>query len=156
MQRNRDCSPSVPLPCSSTMASTILIHLHGHLRETKTAADLRCIIIKSIESWFLTGEIGWSQVLRGYIPYDWTSRQETFFRRQRKKYHTGERWTKELIQFFWTHSTTLWKDRCKVAHAPGEDSPDNSSARTRQAALLRPMHTPCSCSLTTGVSSTYH
>jgi hypothetical protein len=74
---------------------------------------------------------------KGSIPYDWTSRQETFYRRQRKKYHTGERWTKEVIEFFWTHSRTLWKDRCKVAHAPGEDSPDNSSARTRQAALLR-------------------
>ena len=126
-----------------------LIHLHGHLRETKTAADIRCIIIKGIENWFLTGDtndpdsietaaqIGWFQILKGYIPYDWTSRQETFYRRQRKKYHTGERWTKELIEFFWTHSGTLWKDRCKVAHAPGEDSPDNSSARTRQAALLR-------------------
>jgi hypothetical protein len=126
-----------------------LIHLHGHLRETKTAADIRCIIIKGIESWFLTGDtndpdsietaaqIGWFQVFKGYIPYDWTSRQDTFYRRQRRKYHTGERWTKERIEFFWTHSKTLWKDRCKVAHAPGEDSPDNSSARSRQAALLR-------------------
>jgi hypothetical protein len=31
------------------------------------------------------------------------------------------------------HSRTLWKDRREAAHAPGEDSPDNSSARSRQA-----------------------
>ena len=121
-----------------------LIHLHGHLRETKTAADIRCIILKGIVSWLLAGDandpdsiepvvqIGWFQVFKGYIPNEWTLRQETFYRRQRKK-----RWTKELIEFFWTHSNTPWKDRRKVAHAPGEDSPDNSSARSRQAAQLR-------------------
>ncbi len=91
-----------------------LIHLHGHLRETKPAANIRCIIIKGIESGFLTGDmndpdsietvvqIGWFQVLKGYIPNEWTLRQETFYRRQRKKYYTGEQWTKELIGFFWT------------------------------------------------------
>jgi hypothetical protein len=25
--------------------------------------------------------------------------------------YTGEQWTEELIEFFWTHSRTLWKDR---------------------------------------------
>jgi hypothetical protein len=44
---------------------------------------------------------------------------------------------KELIEFFWTHGITLWKDRCAVAHAPGEGSPDNSSDRSRQAAQQR-------------------
>jgi hypothetical protein len=34
-------------------------------------------------------------------------------------------------------STHIWKDRCTVAHAPAEDSPDNSSARSRQAAQQR-------------------
>ena len=33
-----------------------LIHLHEHLKETKTAADIRCIITKGIENWFLTGD----------------------------------------------------------------------------------------------------
>jgi hypothetical protein len=62
-----------------------LIHLHGHLKENDTAADIRCIIIKGIENWFLTGgtndpdsidtvvETGWFQVLKGYIPKEWTS-----------------------------------------------------------------------------------
>jgi hypothetical protein len=45
--------------------------------------------------------------------------------------------TQQLIAFLWTHSHTLWKDRCAVAHAPAEDSPDNSSARSRQAARQR-------------------
>jgi hypothetical protein len=107
---------------------------------------------KGIESWFLTGDtndpdssetvalIGWFQVLKGYILEDWTSRQESFYRRQRrksKKDYTGKQWTKELIEFFWKHGNTLWKDRCEVAHAPGADSPDNSSARSRQAAQQR-------------------
>jgi hypothetical protein len=128
-----------------------LIHLHGHLKETKTAADIRCIIIKGIENWFLTGDtndpdsietvdqIGWFQVLKGYIPEEWSSRQEYFYRRQRQstKYNTGEQWTKGLIEFFWTHGSTLWKDRCAVAYAPGEASPDNTSARSREAAQQR-------------------
>jgi hypothetical protein len=62
-----------------------VIHLHGHLKDTKTAADLRRTIIQGIESWFITGDtndpnssaitvqIGWFQVLKGYIPEDWTS-----------------------------------------------------------------------------------
>jgi hypothetical protein len=128
-----------------------LIHLHGHLKETKTAADIRCIITKGIENWFLTGDtndpdsietverIGWLQVLKGYIPKEWTSRQEYFYRRQRQstKDNTGEQWTKGLIEFFWTHGNTLWKERCAAAHAPGEASPDNISARSRQAAQQR-------------------
>jgi diadenosine tetraphosphatase ApaH/serine/threonine PP2A family protein phosphatase len=75
----------------------------------------------------------------GYIPEDWTSRQEAFYRRREesnKKDYTGKQWTKELIEFFWTHGNTLWKDRCASAHAPDEDSP-NSNVRLRQAAQHR-------------------
>ena len=128
-----------------------LIHLQGHLQGTDTAADIRCTIVKGIEKWFLTGDtnnpnstdtvvqIGWLQVLKGYIPKEWISGQEKFYRDRRKdpKYYTGEQWTKELIEFLWTHGNTLWKDRCAVAHAPGEDSPDKSSARSRQTAQQR-------------------
>jgi hypothetical protein len=71
-----------------------LIHLYGHFAETKTAVDIRCIIIKGIESSFLAGD---------------TNDQDA------------------------QHS----KDRCAAAHAPGEDSPDNSITRSRQAAQLR-------------------
>jgi hypothetical protein len=53
------------------------------------------MIIKGIENWFLNGDnnpesieaveqIGWFQVLKGYIPKEWTSRQERFYRRRRK------------------------------------------------------------------------
>jgi hypothetical protein len=54
-------------------------------------------------------KIGWFQVLKGYIPKEWTSRQEGFYRRrcQSTKYYTGEQWKKELIEFFWTHGHTL-------------------------------------------------
>jgi hypothetical protein len=63
-----------------TWRHRFLIHLHGHLIEHDTAADIRCIITKGIENWFLTGDmndpdsidtaaqIGWFQVLKGYIP----------------------------------------------------------------------------------------
>jgi hypothetical protein len=66
-------------------------------------------------------------------------RQEYFYRRQRQstRYNTGEQWTKGHIELFWTRGNTLWKDRCAVAHAPGEASPDNISARSRQAAQQR-------------------
>jgi hypothetical protein len=76
-------------------------------------------------------------MLKGYIPNDWTSRQEAFYRRLLQKGYTGEQWTRKLIEFLWTQSNTLWKDRCAAVHAPGEESPDNSSARTRQAAQTR-------------------
>jgi hypothetical protein len=50
------------------------------------------------------------QVLKGYVPEEWTSRQESFYRRRRQtKYSTGEQWTKELIEFFWTHGNTFGK-----------------------------------------------
>jgi hypothetical protein len=79
------------------------------------------MIIKGIENWFLNGDtnnpesieaveqIGWFQVLKGYIPKEWTSRQERFYRRRRKdpKYSTGEQWTTALIEFFWTHGKIL-------------------------------------------------
>jgi hypothetical protein len=126
-----------------------LLTLNGYLIEIITAADIRCIIIKGIESWFLNGatndpdstieiidRIGWLQMLKGYIPNDWTSRQEAFYRRTRQRDYTGEQW-KKLIEFLWTHSKAMWKDRCATAHAPDEASPDNCSARIREAAQLR-------------------
>jgi hypothetical protein len=101
------------------------------LKEHDTAADIRCIITKGFEKLFLPGDTNDldSIVLKGYIvPKEWTSKQEVFYRRRRNstKYCTGEQWTKELIEFFWTHGNTIWKDRCAVAHAPGEGSLDNS------------------------------
>jgi hypothetical protein len=39
-------------------------------------------------------------------------RQEAFYRSRRrkgKKDYTGKQWTKELIEFFWTHGNTLGK-----------------------------------------------
>jgi hypothetical protein len=128
-----------------------LIQLHGRFREIHTAGDIRCIILKGTESWFFIGDtndpdslepivqIGWFQVFKGYIPNEWTSRQERFYGSQRKstKYYTREQQTKQLIELSWTDIHTLWKDRCAAAHAPGDDSPDNISARSREAAQLR-------------------
>jgi hypothetical protein len=109
------------------------------------------MIVQGIDTWLLTGDtndpastdsivqLGWFQVLKGYIPHKWNLLQEGFFRSQgkRSKYKTGEQWTNQLITFFWTHSHALWKDRCAAAHAPSDDSPDNSSARSRKAAQQR-------------------
>jgi hypothetical protein len=93
MQRNRDCSLCT---IRGPWRHRFLIQLHGHLTETN-AADIRCIIRKGIESWFLIADtndpdsietvvqIACFQVLKGYIPNDWTSKQEAFYRRQHEK-----------------------------------------------------------------------
>jgi hypothetical protein len=57
----RHCNEVETLPnlyrCQSreTWRLRFLIHLHGHIIETKTAADIRRIITKAIESCFLSG-----------------------------------------------------------------------------------------------------
>jgi hypothetical protein len=109
MQRNRDGSPPVP-PVQSTVAQPVRNTPHGHLKDTKTAADLRRTIIQGIESWFITGDtndptaaspksVGFKSL--GYIPEDWTSMQEGFYRKEdSERIYTGKQWTKELIEFF--------------------------------------------------------
>jgi hypothetical protein len=97
-----------------------VIHLHGHLKDqNRTRPSLHNH--KGIESWFITGDtndpessetvaqIGWFQVLQGYIPEDWTQARSLYRSRRRKgkKDYTGKQWTKELIEFFWTHGNTL-------------------------------------------------
>jgi hypothetical protein len=145
LARNVSKSRLFPSPAAarpSTWRNRFLIH-YGHLKETDTAADIRCIIIKV--KWFLTGDtndpdsetvaqIGWFQVLKGYIP-EVDFRQERFYRRRRKdpKYYTGEQWTKNLLS---SSGRTAHSGRSVRSRAPG-DSPDNSSARSRQAAQQR-------------------
>ena len=57
----RHCNECETVPhlcrCQSREAwrHRFLIHLNGHLIETKTATDIRCIITKGIASWFLNG-----------------------------------------------------------------------------------------------------
>jgi hypothetical protein len=81
-----------------------LIHLQGHLADTHTADDMCDIIVEGIQNLFLTGDtndpdsedptlqIGWLQVFKGYIPHEWNTLQEGFFRSRGKssKYYTGE------------------------------------------------------------------
>ena len=119
-----------------TWRNRFLVHFSGHLDETHTADNIRCKLLDDIQHWFLTGDtndpasndnfvqICWFQVLKGYIPIEWTLQQEAYCRKQRykPKYYNGDRWAKQLIDFFWMHTRPLWKDRCTAAHAPGEDS----------------------------------
>jgi hypothetical protein len=144
---------------ASTWRNRFLILLQGHLTETDTAADIRCMIIKGIENWFLNGDtnnpesieaveqIGWFQVLKGYIPKEWTSRQERFYRRRRKdpKYSTGEQWTTALIEFFWTHGKILWKDRALHLEKTAQTTPVHVFDKRRNNAWKRHTHTPRSC-----------
>jgi hypothetical protein len=105
--------------------------------------------VQSIEKWFLTGnkneaddidfviQIGWFQGLQqGYLPYQWNVLQALLFRTQGvdANCYTGERWTCQLIAFFWTQSHTLRKHEYVSAHAPSDDNSGRSSARSRQAA----------------------
>jgi hypothetical protein len=55
MQRNRDV-PHLYCQSRAQWRNRFVIHLHGHLKDTKTAADLRRTIIQGIESWFITGD----------------------------------------------------------------------------------------------------
>jgi hypothetical protein len=128
-----------------------ITQLKRHLADTSTAADTRLIIVKGIENWLLTGNtndpdsndpvdrIGWFGVLKGYIPHQWNISQEAFYRYQKldAKYNNGEQWTSRLIEFFWTQSRIVWKDRCTAAHATRNDNSENSSNRARQTAVLR-------------------
>jgi hypothetical protein len=53
---NRD-SPLYRCQSRAQWRNRFVIHLHGHLKDTKTAADLRRTIIQGIESWFITGRM---------------------------------------------------------------------------------------------------
>jgi hypothetical protein len=108
---NRDCSSSLPLQSRAQWRYRFVIHLHGHLKETKTVHDLRCIIIKGIESWFITGDtndpssetvaqIGWFQVLQGYIPEEDLSKKPSIEAEGEKARRTIQAMMKELIEFF--------------------------------------------------------
>jgi hypothetical protein len=119
-----------------------------YLKDTSTAADLRCTIVKGIQKWFLTDntnesdepdpttQLGWFQVIKDYLPNQSSITQAKIFRDQGldTRYNTGDQRTSQLIIFFRTQSHTLWKDRCKSANAATADNLDNSSARTRQTA----------------------
>jgi hypothetical protein len=110
MQRNRDGSPPVPLPVQSTVAQPV--------RNTPARAPQRyqncsrrfaaqssrvsraglSLATRMINSSAITVQIGWFQVLKGYIPEDWTSMQEGFYRSQRSNSERSihKQWTKNL------------------------------------------------------------
>jgi hypothetical protein len=110
-----------------------ITQLTKHLKDISTAADLRCITVKGIQQWFLTDDtnatdeadttiqLGCFQIIKGYLPQEWSITQALFFRAQGldARYNTGEKWTSQLITLFWTQSHNLSKDRCASAHAPG-------------------------------------
>jgi Holliday junction resolvase RusA-like endonuclease len=92
-------------------------NLTKHLKDASTAADLRCTIVEGIQKWFWTDDtnepdepdpttqLGLYQVIKGYLPNQWSMKQATFFRDQGlddSRYNSGERWTRQLIAFFWT------------------------------------------------------
>jgi hypothetical protein len=122
--------------------------LAKYLKDATTAADLRCTIIEGIQQWFTTvdtnesdepdtsTQLSWFQIIKGYIPNQWSITRAKFSRDQGldSRYNSGERWTSQLITFFWTQGRTLWKDRYTSAHAPDADSLVKSSARNRQTA----------------------
>jgi hypothetical protein len=68
--------------------------LTKHLKDASTAADLRCIVEGS-QKWFQTDDtnesdepdepdattqLGWYQVIKGYLPNQWSITQENIFR----------------------------------------------------------------------------
>jgi hypothetical protein len=83
-----------------------------------------------------TTQLGSYQVIKGYLPNQWSITQSKFSRDQGldSRHNTGERWTSQFIIFLWTQGHILWKDRCTSAHGPAADSLDKSSAHDRQTA----------------------
>jgi hypothetical protein len=80
------------------------------------------------------------QVLKGYLPHQWNKIPALFFRASGldANYYNGDRWTTQLIAFYWTQSHTLWKVRRESAHISTNDNSDMSNiARTRQPAQHR-------------------
>jgi hypothetical protein len=61
--------------------------LTKHLKDASTAADLRCTIVEGIQKWFRTDDtnetvepdpttqLGWYQVIKGYLPNQWSISQ---------------------------------------------------------------------------------
>jgi hypothetical protein len=130
-QRNRDGSPPVP-PVQSTVAQPVRNTPHGHLKDTKTAADLRRTIIQGIESWFITGDtndptaastksVGFKSL--GYIPEDWTSMQEgSIERRTAKKDLYRQAMDERTYRVLLTHGNALERS-VRSGTCPDEDVP---------------------------------
>jgi hypothetical protein len=111
------------LTCTSaTLGQVGVTNSSLSLRSTSKTHPLQptfeCKIVKGVEQWFLTDDtndpdepdtttqLDWFQVIKGYLPQQWSITQALFFRTQRldAKYYTGERWKGHLITFFWTQS----------------------------------------------------
>jgi hypothetical protein len=72
--------------------------LTKHLKDASTAADLRCSIVEGIQKWFRTDDtnepdapdpttqLGWDQVIKGYLPNKWSVTQEQNFPRPRTRH----------------------------------------------------------------------
>jgi hypothetical protein len=149
MHRNRDCSTPVPLRGASTQRNRFLILLQGHLTETDTAADIRCMIIRASRR-FLNGDtnnpesieaveqIGWFQVLKGYIPKSGrqgksASTDAGVKTRSTLQANSGQ-------QHLLSSSGRMARSSERSVRSSActrRNSPDNSSARVRQAAKQR-------------------
>jgi hypothetical protein len=110
-----------PKPYRTCISATLgqigdqfIAKLTKHLKDASTAADLQCTIVKGIQKWFLTDDtneqvepdpttqLGWFQVIKGYLPHQWSITQAKLYRDQGldTRYYIGERWTSQLITFF--------------------------------------------------------
>jgi hypothetical protein len=132
----------------TTWRDQFIAQLMKHLKDASTTGDLRYTIVNDIHKWILTDDtnepdepdptpkVGWFQVIKGYLPQQWSRTQALFFRAQRleARCYTGKPWPIQLITFSWTQSPKLWKDRCASAQAPAANNLDKSSACTRQTA----------------------
>jgi hypothetical protein len=147
--RNR-CSSSLPLRVQSTVALPVCNTPARAPQRDQNRTRPSLHNHKGIESWFITGDtndpessetvaqIGWFQVLQGYqkigpqarslLSKPKEKRQEGLYRKQ---------WTKELIEFFWTHGNTL--ERSVRWHMPL-----TKTARALQRSLTTSGSTPSS------------
>jgi hypothetical protein len=146
-----DCTPPVaPLPGRRPWRFWFLTPLlSGHLRDTHNVDTLRYIILYGIRAGLPPAQgmilialipivqVGCFQVLKGYIPDEWSLQR--FYTNQRKMSSTsGEQFRNEITCWIFSGCTaTRFRKFGVKLHTHLEDSPDNSRARSGQAAQRR-------------------
>ena len=106
--------------------------LHKHLKATNTASTITSTLLQGLRSHYeqdgqeiniqdhRQNDIGWNNIMRGWIVKTWQVEQEKHIREKHKndasKHEKSKQWSTYLIEFFWQQGHKLWKKRCDILH----------------------------------------
>ena len=111
-------------PQRQTWRDEFITALRKFLVQECTDPCLRDVLVQGSTSW-LRGdetasslEIGWDAFQRGYIPSEWITNQEEYYRAHGHdaKTKTGIGWAVKLSTYIWARMNNLWKKRCSDIH----------------------------------------